>query len=1495
MGKKFTKQIAMILVIILMLAQLSVLFPLFKILPFANSVDAAVLTPTQIASFGDQQWLIDEILRQVRYTHPTIANISGVTTEELAAITIINLDNITAAGAMPGQAGSIPPGISLLTGLTNLTVTNAKLTGNIPTEIGSLANLSVLDLRGNNLTGTIPSQIGSLTGLTYLNLSDNSLTGSIDASPIFSNSLSNLTYLSFANNQLTGGLPNPSTNMTNLHELNLSGNQLSGTIPANFSITRFPAIQNINISHNNLSGALTGRFTTANGILQYLDLSYNNFSGSVPDYSVNTAIIYLNLGHNNITSFDTSTLFKKTSIKYLYLNDNPLGSSGTTFQFGPGNSAKATTEVIDISNTGITSIGQIPADMQVTLREFYAAGNGLTTIPAGLTNCSNLEKLDLSNNAFTTAPAINSFTNLKYFNMSGNGITTLATNYFASNANLEEIYINNNNISSVLPTISHMTKLQIFNASNNRFYGAFPNLSTNTALRIFNIGNNKMSGTIPQTIETLTNLVELNISENEFVGTLSSWVKSLPSIKREGNFLAVTEGSQKTITAEVVYLTLLPGEVITLNLKADNEPGYTFSQSSIWDITESSESSSVATVTGGAGGVFTLTGITTGSAEFTIGLQGRDTYMNDNAQMILRINTLDLYGVMIRYVERGNSWNVLHEIIDEGVPQGLYTHYAPDDLDAFNVDGKWTRYGAAQRSVTLNGQYAVITVEYEKVSAPVNVVYKEQGTDELLYTVTPIPTAQVGSTYTYHPPTYYTKPGVEGEYRLVPGQNLSIITENSGNDIVVYYNKNLSYDQVIIRYIFVDPVTGIYEVDLVPLGYYSVGTTVYYRLPSTYMRNGLWKIERENLDIEHVVLQTGNTITVECTPIMTEYNQVIIQYVNEANTSQILHTVTPNPEPQQKGSIYVFPVPETLTLMGTYAGDWSVVTGTTQNVLIEDSIAIQYIKVLYKTGLTMYDVTINYVEQGNTGHLLQGTDGSGNPITNPVIVGQMQVGAQHNFTAPEIIDDNGILWQIVGNTTKTETIGATNHELIVEYEPILTTSHVLIKYVEDGNPSNVIETFNVGYKQVGISYEYNVPGTHINNGLWNLVGNSGARYYTILENVNEIMVYFTPAMANLEVNFVEDGNETNVINGPLQEQEQINTIYTYSAPSEYTDSSGKKWTLVPNTNRITIQNGNNVLNVKYTQKLATTDIQIRYIEKNNPANVLDTVNIGKLQIGTIYPHTAPGTINSNGLWIIDGLINRNYTITESSSIFTIEYTKVMAPIVIEYYDYANPSVILNTINVGTTYQVGTNYNYTVPGIYNSMWELESGGTYRTHTVIAGTNTIRVPYVQQITSTRNVIIKYVEKNDWFNVLYTKNEGTMNIGYTHNYSVDATYTDISDNGEWILDGNEINRTHVITADSYEIYVEYVKIMSTGNITINYVEQGNPSNILDSIIISNKQVGTDYIYSPDSMIDVNGQWIRVGNGDITHTVLASRKCNYSTIYKKSIKHKSNYQIYR
>ncbi|KAK7279952.1 hypothetical protein RJT34_25014 [Clitoria ternatea] len=75
--------------------------------------------------------------------------------------------------------GSIPNGITRLTGLHGLNLSNNHLIGKIPKMIGDMISLESLDMSHNQLSGTIPKSMSGLTSLSHLNLSHNNLSGSI--------------------------------------------------------------------------------------------------------------------------------------------------------------------------------------------------------------------------------------------------------------------------------------------------------------------------------------------------------------------------------------------------------------------------------------------------------------------------------------------------------------------------------------------------------------------------------------------------------------------------------------------------------------------------------------------------------------------------------------------------------------------------------------------------------------------------------------------------------------------------------------------------------------------------------------------------------------------------------------------------------------------------------------------------------------------------------------------------------------------------------------------------------------------------------------------------------------------------------------------------------------------------------------------------------------------------------------------------------------------
>ncbi|XP_057424158.1 receptor-like protein EIX2 [Lotus japonicus] len=93
-----------------------------------------------------------------------------------------------------------------------------------------------MDLSSNNLVGTIPNGITLITGLHFLNLSNNHLKGEI---PSMIGNMKELESLDVSHNQIYGTIPNSMPALTSFSSLNLSHNNLSGPIPQKYQFLTF--------------------------------------------------------------------------------------------------------------------------------------------------------------------------------------------------------------------------------------------------------------------------------------------------------------------------------------------------------------------------------------------------------------------------------------------------------------------------------------------------------------------------------------------------------------------------------------------------------------------------------------------------------------------------------------------------------------------------------------------------------------------------------------------------------------------------------------------------------------------------------------------------------------------------------------------------------------------------------------------------------------------------------------------------------------------------------------------------------------------------------------------------------------------------------------------------------------------------------------------------------------------------------------------------------
>ncbi|KAJ4980955.1 hypothetical protein NE237_031792 [Protea cynaroides] len=205
-----------------------------------------------------------------------------------ASVRITSLTLGTGLAGSPGLIGSLTPTLSNLTALTELVLNPGIVSGSIPPQLGTLKNLRVISLTNNHLSGSIPFSLSTLPNLHTLDLSGNQLSGSI---PPSLTQLPSLKVLILSSNRLSGNLPNVPTQL--LH-LDLKDNCLLGWLPSLPLSLRY-----LSLSENEMYGPLNVLVPLSE--LVYIDLSMNQFSGSIPESLFRPTLSSLLLQRNNLS------------------------------------------------------------------------------------------------------------------------------------------------------------------------------------------------------------------------------------------------------------------------------------------------------------------------------------------------------------------------------------------------------------------------------------------------------------------------------------------------------------------------------------------------------------------------------------------------------------------------------------------------------------------------------------------------------------------------------------------------------------------------------------------------------------------------------------------------------------------------------------------------------------------------------------------------------------------------------------------------------------------------------------------------------------------------------------------------------------------------------------------------------------------------------------------------------------------------------------------
>ncbi|KAM0912063.1 hypothetical protein ACQ4PT_013028 [Festuca glaucescens] len=505
-------------------------------------------------------------------TSPAHCAFTGVTCDP-ATSRVIAI-NIT---ARPLHAGSLPPEISLLDALANLTIASCSLPGHVPASLPTLPSLRHLNLSNNLLSGPFPfpSTVNEqyFPSLELLDCYNNNLSGPLP--PFSAANADTLTYLQLGGNYFSGPIPPSYGALAALRYLGLNGNALSGAIPtslANLTLLEemyigyynqydsgvppelglLSSLRRLDMSSCNLTGPIPpelGRLTS----LDTLFLQWNRLSGEIPTELGDMASMQsLDLSVNDLGGEIPATLARLTSLKLLNLFRNHLRGGIPAFV-----GELPQLEVLQLWENNLT--GALPADLgkNARLKTLDVTTNHLTgPVPQGLCDGRRLETLVLMDNGFFgPIPA------------SLGGCKTLA-----------RVRLSKNFLSGPVPAgLFDLPQANMLELTDNLLSGGLPDVIGGGKIGMLLLGNNMISGSIPAAIGNLPALQTLSLECNNFSGSLPpelGWLRNLSRLNVSGNALtgaippeltrcaalAAMDASRNRLTGEI------PGGVTSLKI-----------------------------------------------------------------------------------------------------------------------------------------------------------------------------------------------------------------------------------------------------------------------------------------------------------------------------------------------------------------------------------------------------------------------------------------------------------------------------------------------------------------------------------------------------------------------------------------------------------------------------------------------------------------------------------------------------------------------------------------------------------------------------------------------------------------------------------------------------------------------------------------------------------------------------------------------------------------
>ncbi|XP_057989219.1 receptor-like protein EIX2 [Hevea brasiliensis] len=423
-------------------------------------------------------------------------------------------------------SGKLRPSLTALKSLRHLDLSFNSFIGiPIPSFFDSWENLQYLNLSNAGFSGVIPPNLGNLTSLQYLDVTDYDL---------HVLSAENLDWV---------------TGLVSLKYLAMSGVNLS-VVGSNWAgqLNKLPHLTELHLYSCLLSGSIASPISVNFTSLAVVDLSFNSFNSRFPAWLANiSSLVSLDVSFSSLNVGRFPHAFSELpNLRFLKLVDT--FNKARCSKIFTGSWKKI--EVLDLS-----------------FNRLYGK------LPASLGNMTSLTYLSLYWNDIQgrIPSSIGKLCNLKYLSLRFNNLKGKIPEFLGGTVNctsetpfpsLEVLVLSSNQLVGQLPNwLGSLKNLAVLDLEYNSLQGPIPPLGNLKKLVVLKLAENELNGTLPDSLQYLSELYELDVSNNHFTGIFSeahfSKLSKLKTLYLSGNsfILNVTSFWVPPFQLESLYIS----------------------------------------------------------------------------------------------------------------------------------------------------------------------------------------------------------------------------------------------------------------------------------------------------------------------------------------------------------------------------------------------------------------------------------------------------------------------------------------------------------------------------------------------------------------------------------------------------------------------------------------------------------------------------------------------------------------------------------------------------------------------------------------------------------------------------------------------------------------------------------------------------------------------------------------------------------------------------